>query len=811
MRISFNWLKKYIDIKTTPEEVAETLTSIGLEVESIEYLGKKFEGFVIGEVLQKEKHPNADRLSVCLVRVEKNKSGQQIVCGAPNVAVGQMVIVGLPGAVVPQNQHDPNAKPFTLSKTAIRGIESNGMICSEFELGLGEDKNGIKVLEPTAKVGTTLASYLGLDDVAFEIGVTPNRPDCLSHIGIARDLCAVYKKKILSPSIKIPKNKNLSIDKQLTVKVINKKDCPRYSARMIKRATVKESPDWLKNYLTAAGLRPINNVVDVTNFVMLEYGQPLHAFDYKNISKQVIVVKNTNAGEKFSTLDGKEHTLDGSELMICDGRGPIAIAGVMGGLNSEISSGTTTIVLESAYFNPISVRRTSKKLGISTDASYRFERGTDPHNVIEASARAAKLIAELTGGYVVQGVTDVYDTPIEPLKIMLRCDRVNKILGSNIPSRKIKSILSSIGLTVKNGKNKETFNCVVPTFRPDIEKEIDLIEEVARLYGYDNISNQTSVSVVFNHPDIIEKRINAMRSWFEANGFNEIMTNSLIGKEISSAISDATVNVKNPLSVDHETLRPSLLPTMLQSVAYNYNHGAEKLTFFEIGSIFKKVEDGIPAKYVDGFYEQNTLGICLAGQASPLSWAEKQRSVDIYDIKGIVQSLLSQLGLDNIHLICYDAPSSLTELTLTVEINGSYVGFVGKVRQSILDRFKIEKDVFFSEINLDVLMSFDSARKFTGFSKFPTVTRDVAFIVEDEVQVSKIENVIRNSGGALITSITVFDVFSGKNLGEGKKSLAFSLQLNSSEKTLNDAEIEKIIQRVIQSVTSTFEATLRSI
>jgi len=796
-------------LKTSPEELSLRLTSLGLEVEAVEYLGKEFEGFVVGEVVDVQKHLNADRLRVCRVRVGKKQEPLQIVCGAPNVAAGQKVIVGLIGATVPHNQHDTSGKPFLLAKVTIRGVESSGMICSAKELGIGEDASGIMVLDEKAVVGTPLAEYLGLNDVAFEIGITPNRPDCLNHIGVARDLAASYGKKYSVPPVKLREDKKNPIEKFAKVVVENAVDCPRYTARMIRNVTVQESPSWLKHLLTAAGLRPINNVVDVTNFVMMEYGQPLHAFDYDNLSKHTIVVKSAVQGEKFTTLDGKNHTLTGSELMICDGEKSVAIGGVMGGMNSEISQTTTTVLLESAYFSPTSVRKTAKRLGISTDASFRFERGIDPNITVEASARAAALIAELSGGSIAGGSIDIYPKKITSKKLVLRTDRVNAILGTALSASEIKKFLSSIGIKVSAGKAKGTLVCVIPTFRPDIEQEIDLIEEVARLFGYDNIENKTSSEVMFTKPDQKEQRTNSIRKWCEANGLQEIMTNSLIDRATAQLFSQQIVAVMNPLSVELEVLRPSMLSTMLQTMSFNFNHGATHVHCFEIGNVFSS-DNSQAQTYVKGYAEKNMIGICVSGHAHGNSWYEKQRNVDIFDLKGLVLSLLHGIGLDNSNLIYYNAPSSLTEMTIGVEINGTYVGFIGRCPSELLKKYKIDQEVYYAELDVDSIVAFNSAKKYKPFSKFPTVVRDIAFIVRKETPVVEVEQVIRTTGGGTITAVTLFDLFEGNTLGEGKKSIAFSISLNSFEKTLTDTEIDSVVSAVTGAVTKKFDATLRS-
>ncbi|MDE3059247.1 MAG: phenylalanine--tRNA ligase subunit beta, partial [Bacteroidota bacterium] len=452
MRISFNWLRRYVIFTSTPEEVAQILTSVGLEVEKVEHLGKHLEGFVVGEVLAAEKHPNADKLTVCQVRVEESSSvALQIVCGAPNVRQGQKVAVGLVGATVPRNQHDTEGKPFVLSKVKLRGVESNGMICSEYELGIGNDAEGIMVLDNNAVAGTPLALQFGLDDTVFEIGVTPNRPDCLSHIGVARELAAATGLQLILPVETRGGEATEKISHRLAVEVLNTADCPRYSAATIIDVHVAPSPVWMQNLLNAAGVRPINNIVDVTNFVMYELGQPLHAFDDQRIAGNKIVVHNASPKERFTTLDGKEHALSEDTLMICDAEKSVAVAGVMGGSNSEISERTTSIVLESACFSPTSIRRTSKRLGLSTDASQRFERGTDPNGTVIALRRAASLIAEIAGGKILTGIIDRYPQKIDPREIPLRVSRVNQILGTNLSAGNVQKYLSSIGILVKMG------------------------------------------------------------------------------------------------------------------------------------------------------------------------------------------------------------------------------------------------------------------------------------------------------------------------------------------------------------------------
>lgn len=588
MRISLNWLRRYVHFKITPDELAQKLTSVGLEVEGIHDLGLALKGFVVGEILSVKKHPNADRLSVCIVRVSGAVNstvaapGLQIVCGAPNVRTGQKVAVGLIGATVPRNQHDPEGKPFTLSKVKVRGEESNGMICSEYELGLGKDANGIMVLDPSAMTGTSLASHFGLDDIAFEIGVTPNRPDCLSHIGIAREAAPLLKKKLLIPKPVLREEKNKDIRKSLSVEIRNREACLRYTARLITEVKVAPSPQWLQSLLKSCDIRPINNVVDVTNFVMYETGQPLHAFNYDAVRGKKIVVKDALEGEKFATLDGTERALTTSTLMICDNERPVAIAGVMGGLNSEISDSTTSVLIESACFQQSGIRRTAKRLGISTDASYRFERGTDPNGTLYAADRAAMLLSEITGGRVHKGAIDLYPRKIKGPAIKLRLSRVNKILGTHIHSAEAKNMLNSIGVKVRSS-SVETFVCMAPTFRPDLVQEIDIIEEIARLYGYANIPDSMASTIDFSHRITVKNTEKDIRASLEGHGFNEVVTNSLIDEGIARLFSPCIVQIKNPISRDLSAMRPSMVCSMLQTVYYNSNYGTNDIKVFEIG------------------------------------------------------------------------------------------------------------------------------------------------------------------------------------------------------------------------------------
>ncbi len=808
MRISYNWLQTYLSVKSTPEIIAEKLTSVGLEVESVEYEGKKFDGIVVGEVLSVVKHPNAKKLSLCEVKTDSDNI-RKIVCGAPNVSAGQKVAVALPGAVVPKNQHDSEGKPFTITEAVIRGEKSYGMICSSYELGIADDADGILVLDNEAVVGTPLAEYFGLTDVAMEIGVTPNRPDCLSHIGVAREVAGAISCKLELPFTSERQKQVQAIENSFKVAIENSFGCPRYVARLIKNVTVKQSPAWMQKYLTTAGVRPINNIVDATNFVMLEFGQPLHAFNYDEIEGNTIIVKNSRAGEKFITLDGKEHPLSGNEIMICDAEKAVAIGGVMGGLNSEISLNTKNVLLEAAYFQPQSIRRTAKRLGISTDSSYRFERGIDHNATNTISLRAALLIAELSGGELVEEYIDNYPSIIPLKEISLRSKRVNEILGTDLNIEKIQSLLNSV--EIFSTQSGEVLNCSIPAFRPDIEQEIDIIEEAARLFGYDNIEDKISSEISFGQIDKKFNRLNSLRIWLEANGYNEIVTNSLMDETLVHYYSANFIKVKNPLSQELNVLRPTLMPTMLQAIVHNNNHGVHNLRYFEIGRTFLNASEAAASTYIDGYNERNLLGICISGKMWGNEWHRKEKNADIYDIKGAVLSLLCYLGLDNIDLIYYDAPSSLTEQTIGIEINNTYVGFLGKCKQELLQRMKIENEVYYAEFDVEVLLSLPREKKFSHFSKFPVVTRDLAFIISRDIAVKDVENEIAKNSKNLLRKIKLFDVFENKSLGDNVKSIAFSLSFNSSEKTLTDEDVESEIQSIVNGITKKFNATLRAL
>lgn len=805
MRVLQSWLSEYIDFPFSPEVLADRLSMLGLEIEGIEHLGKKYKGFVVGKVVERVNHPNADRLSVCNVNI--GKEVLQVVCGAANVAPGQKVAVGLVGATVPRNQHDPSGKPFVLSHVKIRGVESSGMICSAYELDLGDDADGILLLKKNARVGQPLASYLGLDDVAYDVEITANRPDWLSHLGVAREIGVLTGKKPVLPHVKL-KEGMPPIGRFLKVDVLDRANCLRFSARMIRGVTLGPSPQWLQDRLTRVGLRPRNNVVDITNYVMLECGQPLHAFDYALLKGSTIVVRQAGQASSFETLDGKQHHLPLDAVMVCDAEREVSIAGIMGGANSEINDATSDIVLESAYWNPASIRKTRRVLGITTDASQRFERGADPGATLYALDRAAGLILDIAGGELLKGTIDVHAKTLGTRSIALRPARVNAVLGTSLSSSDIKRNLELLGLKqVSKGKNSHVFS--IPTFRADLEREIDLIEEVARVHGYDNIGIKTTSLIDFSHPFPKSDRAVPMRSALVGMGYQEAITNSLQSSAKASLATDATVSVKNPSSQELATLRTSLIPGLLDVVALNRNQGNTNLRFFEIGHVYRRDRSGKP-KLVEDYLEEERICLMLTGLAEPKHWSAPPRTVDLFDLKGDVEGFLEQITLDKGRFISYSTTETLAESALAIEINGSYAGYLGKVRREILDLFTVEQEVFVAELETGVL-PIQGTRRYSPLPRFPRVVRDVAFLVDEAVPAGSVEEAIRQSASSLLRTVELFDIYEGDRLDSGKKSLAFSLELMSVERTLTDQEVDAEMEKIVRSIEREFHASLRSV
>lgn len=806
MKISHNWLKEYIDLRLKPAAVAEDLSMVGLEVAGYEELAARFDKFVVGEVVERAKHPNADRLSLCKVSV--GSEVLSIVCGAPNVAARQKVAVGLVGAVIPRSQHDPDAKPFTLERVHIRGVQSNGMICSEFELGLGEDANGILVLNESARTGIPLAKFLGMTDVIYDMEVTANRGDWLSHIGVARELQMLTGKKASLNKVTLKESKTPTA-KHASIKILDQQKCRRYSSRVLRNVKIGPSPRWMQDRLQSIGLRPINNVVDITNYVLMETGQPLHAFDYDTLAGHAIVVKCAAEGEKFTTLDGKERILKSDTLMICDGAKPVAIAGVMGGANTEINEATTNVLIESANFDPSSVRRTSKYLGLSTDASQRFERGVDIEMALYAANRAAQLMQEFTGAEVLKGSIDVYPRKLRPTIVHLRVTRTNEVLGTSLSKQEIVSYLKRLGLKPV-GQSKDGVKFQVPMFRYDITEEIDLIEEVARAYGYDNIETKSRTTVDFSKPLHSTFLQDEIRSFLIGAGFNEMLTYSLQDRTKGHLASDRAVEVLNPVSAEASVLRTSLVPGALTVAQHNRSHGQKDLRMFEIGNIFRLRGEKL-GETLESFIEEERLLIVMSGSVVSAQYGSEHRDVDLFDLKGEVQALLSKFCLDKYRFISYDSASALIESALAVEINGTYAGFLGKVGKSIAQGFDIDDAVFVCELKItEFERGWVTEKKLKPLPRFPGVHRDLAFVISAATQHETVVRAIREAGGTLLTDLVLFDVYVGDQVGAGNKSLAYSLEFQPLDRTLTDREIDAEVTRIVQHVEATCNAKLRA-
>jgi len=803
MLLSLNWLKEFVDFKVSYEELENILTMLGIEVESVVFQEKKFEKFIVAEVLEKEKHPNADKLSVC--KVNTGKEILQVVCGAPNVDKGQKVILGLSGAIVPNGR-------FMLERRKIRGIESNGMICSLNELELGDSGNGIEILKDDAPIGEKISDYFGLNDTILEISLTPNKSDCLSHLGIARELAAYFRTTVNYPDTSLIEN-NDNINDLAKVIIEDIEKCPRYTARIVKNCKITKSPEWLEKRLQNIGLRSINVAVDVTNLVLMESGQPLHAFDFDKIKNHTIVVKTALEGEKLVTLDGKERILSGDMLLICDDEKPIAIGGVMGGENSEIDENTTNILIESAFFDPSSIRKTSKKLGLQSDSSYRFERGVDISNVPIALDRAAKLIAELTGGEVVSGKIDVYPNPKPKKQITLRYNRVNKILGTDLKPNQIDEILSSLMFELYN-KIDEQVEVIVPYHRVDIDLEIDLIEEIARLYNYDNIENSFNSNINFASSDVanhlkVPKLRNKFRNWFVYNGFNEILTQNQIDPKSAALFTDNPIKIANPLGEELSVMRPSMIPSFLNVISKNIRNFNLNLKLFEIGKVF--LNNSTAREFIEGIEETEYLTFAISGNILPKQWGIPDKKFDFFDLKGIFESLINEFNIKNIKFSKLDSKNIIfSNEVLQIESDAEIIGIMGKINDNIMKIYDIEQDIYLLTVKTKALyLNYIDKIKYEPISPYPKVTRDLAFLVDKSIDSALIADVIKKNAGKYARNITLFDVYEGKNIADGSKSLAYSIEFVSNEKTLTDEEIDKFIENIIKNVESSFKGQLR--
>ncbi len=798
MKISLNWLKEYVDLNgISVKEIVHQLTMSGLEVEDYIDQNELYKNFVVGSVVKKEKHTNADKLSVCIVN--DGTEELQVICGAPNVEAGQKVVFAKIGAFIPNGN-------FEIKRAKIRGVESFGMICAEDELDLSDDHSGIMILENDLKEGTPISEALGLNEALMEIAITPNRPDALSHIGVARDLSAIFDKDLKLPKINL-KEIDKKISEYASIEIEDTINCPRYSSRVVVDVNIKESPDWLKKKITSIGLRPINNVVDITNYILHETGQPLHAFDLDKLAGKKIVVRSTKEKIKFTTLDSKNRELPENTLMICDGKNEVAIAGVMGGENSEVTNKTKNILIESAYFNPSSVRRTSKALMLSTDASYRFERGTDPSNTLYVAERAAQLIAELGDGKVVKGFIDVYPKKILPKELKLRLNKVESLLGYKIEKQKIQKILNRLGINVLKDLG-ESLEVTVPLYRPDIEREVDLIEEIARIFSYDKIPTVHKIGITLEQKEDESGFADKVREVSVSLGLFEMINNPLQSAKMTK-LEGNEIAISNPQSVDMGYLRTSLLAGTLQTISNNINKNQKDLALFEIGDVFQKNNSEINS--FDDFSESTNLIFAVTGCRIRREWYNKEEKYDFFYVKGLIDTLLAKISLDNELTDSYNSgEKSIYEYQFTKNFNSEAVGTGGKLNKSVLKQFDIDQDVFCFEFNLNKLKSIKTKKKsYSEPLRFPNILKDFAFILDCKVKYSELRDFITKNASPLLKSVNVFDVYQSKEIDNDKRSIAINLEYYDMERTLTEEEVEKDFLNLIDLIKSKFNAVLR--
>lgn len=814
MKISLNWLKELIPIDKPLDEIVTVLTDIGLEVAGTEtYYPVKggLKGLVVGKVTEARKHENSDHLSITKVDIGGD-APLDIVCGAPNVAAGQKVVVATVGTVL----YDGD-KAFKIKKSKIRGAVSEGMICAEDEIGLGTSHDGIMVLEEDAKIGQPASEYFDIQpDTVVEIDLTPNRIDAASHYGVARDLYAYYNQfdeqwltlKKRPVNFK-PDNNSLPID----IEIENHDACKRYSGVTITDITVKESPGWLKNKLQAIGLTPINNVVDITNFVLHETGQPLHAFDADKITGKKVIVKTLPKGTKFKTLDENERTLNENDLMICNTEEPMCMAGVLGGFDSGITENTKAVFLESAYFNPVYIRKSAKRHGISTDASFRFERGTDPNNTIYPLQLAAMLIKELAGGTISMDILDVYPEKINNRLVKIIFSNVNALIGKEIPKFDIKNLLKGLEIDIEAEKDKSLL-LSIPTYRVDVTREADVIEEILRLYGYNNVEIPTQVKSVlsfYDHPDA-EKIKNTVSDMLAAKGFFEIMNNSLSAAgyyaNLETYPEDKLTKIKNPLSSELNIIRQTLLFGFLQSIQLNLNRKQKDIAFFEFGNVYQF--DKSKELSADSFHGEMHLGLALVGQNGENIWNASPEKYDFFALKTVVEEILQRLGIPQFDSLT-EVPSDIFAYGLTYKVENKPVVSFGLVKKAILQRFEIKKDTFFAEFNWSAIFELLKGHQieFTPLRKFPEVQRDLSLLIDKQISYDEIYRVIAQTDKRLIKQVSLFDVFEDETLGKDKKSYAVRLILQDERKTLSEKEINKLVNKVIRNLSEKIGAVIR--
>lgn len=821
MNISYNWLKQYVDFDLTPDEVAAALTSIGLEtggVEEVESIKGGLKGIVIGKVLTCVEHPDSDHLHITTVDLGQEQPAQ-IVCGAPNVAAGQTVVVATVGTTLYAGE-----KEFKIKKSKIRNVESFGMICAEDEIGVGNSHDGIIVINEEIKPGTPAAEYYGLtSDYVLEVDLTPNRIDAASHYGVARDLAAwldCHKKHVALKRDSVEGFKVDRPDGAVSVSVESPEGCIRYCGITVRGIKVKESPEWLRNRLTAIGLRPINNVVDITNYLLFAYGQPLHCFDLDKVAGEKIIVRTCQEGTPFTTLDGVERKLDSRDLMICNEKEPMCIAGVFGGLDSGVTEQTTSVFLESACFNPTWVRKTARRHGLSTDSSFRFERGVDPNGTMYVGMLAALLVKELAGGEICGEPVDIYPVPVKPAEVTLSYGYLNHLVGKEIPSDTVDSILRSLEVVINNRKDNE-IEISIPTYRVDVTRPCDVVEDVLRIYGYNNVEIPTDVRSSLSYKsevDSAEELKQLVSQQLTAEGFNEILNNSLTAeayyRDLSVFPLDNCVRLLNPLSSDLSVMRQTLLFGGLESVAHNINRREADLAMYEFGNVYSLKPGVAPTDEspLSPYIENSHLALWLTGNFQTASWNRQALESSVYDLRAVVSNILTRLAIEPKEVQWQTAQNELYAASLVLSTrSGKTIGTLGILSKKVLKLADIKQAVVYAELDWNTLvkLSLKKKVKFTPLPKTLGVNRDLALLVDTNVTMEKIESVVRQSEKKLLKGISLFDVYEGKNLPEGKKSYAIKMVLHDEEKTMTDKQIEAVMNKIIDNLKKQLGAELR--
>lgn len=819
MNISYNWLKEYIDFDLSPEDTAAALTSIGLETEGlneIQTIKGGLEGLVIGEVLTCIPHPNSDHLHLTTVNIGEEEP-LKIVCGAPNVATNQKVVVATIGTTLYNED-----KEFKIKRSKIRGEESHGMICSEVEIGVGASDSGIIVLPENATVGMPAKDYYNIkSDYLLEVDITPNRVDATSHFGVARDLAAYLKQANKPYKLTKPSVENLKVDKNIEggidIEVRNSIACPRYAGLTIRNLKVDESPAWLKDRLQTIGVRPINNIVDITNFVLHETGQPLHAFDAKYIKDNKVIVDTLEKGTKFITLDEQERILHEDDLMICNTESGMCLAGVFGGIESGVTQDTQDVFLESAYFNPTWVRKSSRRHGLHTDSSFRFERGVDPNNIIYALKRAATLILEIAGGKIEGVIRDIYPQKISEPQVELRYEKVTSLIGKEIANETIKSILQSLDITVTNETN-EALYLSIPTYRVDVLRDVDVIEEILRIYGYNNIEITDSLKSNLSYESITDKKHNLQTLISEqltAQGFYEIMNNSLTEKSYyqDSKVFPVKNNVAllNPLSNDLNVMRQTLLYGGLENIIHNINRKHPDLNLYEFGNCYFYNKENLGEGNLDQFKESTLLGIWICGKRRSKNWSVVETESTVFELKANIENILSRMGLSQRKITHEQYSDEIFASGMRLTIKNAEIGKWGIIQKDILKHFDIETNVYFAELNWDNIIAeaMKNEVQYTEVSKFPSVKRDLALLIDKNVTFAEIEEIAYQVERKILKEITLFDVYEGRHLPEGKKSYAVNFILQDNDKTLEDKRIDSTMRKIQTSLEKQLGAQLR--